>query len=116
MNCIILNNILDIDLRFFILILKLGYIFFAKNNFLYFFKCRPKSIEILQTCCRIYPIYFLKTCQSILDFFRKCSNKSNDFWPYARFFFYLGSIWQKLFFYKTKIVKIGLRGCLPNIP
>jgi hypothetical protein len=32
---------------------------------LYFLKCKPKSFEILQTCCKIHAI-FLKTCQSIL--------------------------------------------------
>jgi hypothetical protein len=34
--------------------------------FMVVMKCRPKSFEILQTCCKIHAFFF-KTCQSILD-------------------------------------------------
>jgi hypothetical protein len=31
-------------------------------------------------------------------------------------FFYLGFVWQKPIFLKTKTIKIGTRDCLPNTP
>jgi hypothetical protein len=32
------------------------------------------------------------------------------------YFFYLGFVWQKPIFLKTKTIKIGIRECLPNTP
>jgi len=35
---------------------------------------------------------------------------------YFFYFFYLGFVWQKPIFLKTKTIKIGTRECLPNTP
>ena len=45
--------------------------------FMVVMKCRPKSFEILQTCCKIHAFFF-KTCQSILDY-KKCLNNFRIF-------------------------------------
>jgi hypothetical protein len=52
--------------------------------------------------------YFLENAEIILMIFGHMQEK--------KIFFYLGFVWQKLFFCKTKIGKIVLRGCLSNIP
>jgi hypothetical protein len=55
-------------------------------------------------------------------FLKKISNNFKDFLPCTRkemyffIFFYLGFVWQKPIFLKTKTIKIGIRECLPNTP